>query len=128
MTTATAPVISREILEDRWRGLVDDGEDLGELGVELTNVLGKVIIAVARNDDDRAAPGSGTLEIECLTVLHDRILDGIVEIGLARRRRASATRESSRKGPTSSSRTITTFRSSRGRRGGTSGWRPRMER
>lgn len=85
MTTATAPAITREILEDRYEGLILDVHDgdFGErtkLHLKLSNALGILAQRTARCHRDDVSQ----IQDELYPIVREYIIRRIVELDLAR--------------------------------------------
>lgn len=82
MTTATATAVSREVLEDRYEGLildVHDGDaDWTDLQHQLSDVLGTLAQRTARCHRDDVSPINEQLYI----IIRDHIINQILGLGL----------------------------------------------
>lgn len=86
MTTATLSAVSREVLEDRYDGLVWDGrtefphDGKGPLGRALTRVLMDLVAGTARCHPDDA----GHVVDELLLMIHAHVIQSVDEMDIAR--------------------------------------------
>lgn len=87
--TATAPAqaVTREILEDRYRSVIEKRTrpgDYSALGQDLANAVQQVIARTARLDDGRELTGTGGVEEVVMVAIRETVLREIAERGLAR--------------------------------------------
>jgi hypothetical protein len=90
---ADPPLLTREILEDRWSGLMetgnrfgDGGRDLSKLHESLIKVLDKIMEGLIRGNvhEDTPNDAGGFLVEEAIDFVHRRWIEGLAELGMAR--------------------------------------------
>ena len=91
MARATAPAITRAVLEDRWDGLMTTGRAgvSTKLQVRLDGVIRQLFERVARIEwtgelDGEGHDGTGSVTDEVETIIRRELLDRIERRGLAR--------------------------------------------
>ena len=85
--TATAPRVTREILEDRWDGMVyrrEVGDHWGPLMVRLDQTLIKMYERLTRVEHDGMVVGAGGVHDAVHDAIKRTLLDEIDRRGLAR--------------------------------------------
>jgi hypothetical protein len=86
MTTATAPAISRAVLEDRYTGLMIPADDRGftELGLRLVETIEALALGTARHGDIELDDSLGGVASAAQDAVRETIIREIAARGIAR--------------------------------------------